>query len=83
MLAVRQMNPGDQYKIKTTTLGILSTPGIYPTPDRTPVAITAGSVIKIVKPEGMLVEVEWDGKSVSMFTIDVLQRGEFLSGSAD
>ena len=73
------MRPGDQYKMKTATLGILSTPGIYSTPDRKPVAISAGSVITIIKLDGMLVDVEWDGKSVSLLTIDVTQCGELLS----
>jgi len=76
------MRPGDQYKMKTPTLGILSTPGIYLTPDRRPVVITAGSVITVVKPDGMLVDVGWDGKSVSMFSIDVTQCGELLSRAA-
>lgn len=76
------MRPGDQYKMKTATLGILSTPGIRSTPDRSPVVITTGSIITVVKPDGMLVDVEWDGKSVSVLTIDVTQCGELLCSAA-
>jgi hypothetical protein len=76
------MRPGDQYKMKIATLAILTVPGIHSTPDRVPLVVTAGSVVTIMNPEGTIVEVEWGGQRVSMFAVDVMQRGELLNCAA-
>ena len=70
------MHPGDHYKLKIATLSIFKPNS---TPEVVPVVVQAGSVVEIVNhPEGTFVEVECEGRRVSMFTADVRERGMFL-----
>ena len=65
-----------RYRLRTTTLGVFQKP-------TRPVAISipAGTILKV--PDGFanaagFVEVEWDGKRVQIFAVDLRERGELI-----
>ena len=65
---------GDCYKLNTPTLAIMS----LPNGKRFPMTVPKGTVVKVVNGplDGTrLVDVEWEGKTVMMFTIDLRERG--------
>jgi hypothetical protein len=67
---------GKRYRLKSPTLAIVVLDG-----HSVPITIPTGSVIQIKHGplDGeRLVDVEWDNRTVSMFTIDLRDRGEEL-----
>ena len=70
---------GQRYRMKTPTLAIMAHNG-----QNIPVTIPMGGEIEIVGGplDGeRLLDVEWEGKTVMMFTIDIRERGELLNGA--
>jgi len=75
------MTIGQTYRIKTALLGIHSVNGV-----RIPIMIPVGaSVILELGPlDGTrMVDVKWEGKTVTIFTVDLRERGTLLTKSAD
>jgi hypothetical protein len=74
---------GERYRVDTPTLAILS----LPNGKRIAQTVPKGAVVTVVNGplDGTrLVDVEWDGKTVMMFTIDLRERGTLISqASAD
>jgi hypothetical protein len=69
---------GEYYKLNTPTLAIMS----LPNGKRIPVTVPKGAVVKVVNGplDGTrLVDVEWEGDSVMMFTIDLRERGTLIA----
>jgi hypothetical protein len=69
---------GEYYRLNTPTLAILS----LPDETRIPMTVPKGAVVKVVNGplDGTrLVDVEWDGKMVMMFTIDLRERGTLVA----
>ena len=67
----------EQYRLKTPTLAIMAHDG-----QKIPMTIPQGGIVVVVNGplDGTrLVDVEWGGKTVMMFTTDVRERGERLS----
>jgi hypothetical protein len=70
-----------QFKLKSATMAVRDENG---KPHGVAVVIPANSVIATVEPvearavsdNSTLVGVEWDGKKVRMFLLDLVQRGE-------
>ena len=69
-----------RYLLKTPTLAILAC-GDY---QRIPITIPNGSVVEVeVELNGnRLVDVNWDGKTVMMFSVDIRTRGELMTPKA-
>ena len=71
---------GSSYRLKTPTLGILSTDGCE---TRIPVTlplhaiVTAGETLD----ENVFIEVTWEGKTILMFTQDLTTRGELVNAA--
>jgi hypothetical protein len=64
---------GKRYRLKTATLAIMNDD------ERLSVMVPAGAVIQVtaVPPdENRPVDVEWEGKAMMMFTIDLRERAE-------
>ena len=62
------------YRLKTCTLAILDQDG-----QKIPMRIPTGSTVEIIEQDingNRLVDVKWEGKKVTMFTIDLRERGE-------
>jgi len=74
---------GERYRVDTPTLAILS----LPNGKRIPRTVPKGAIVSVVNGplDGTrLVDVEWDGEMVMMFTIDLRERGTLISqASAD
>jgi hypothetical protein len=69
---------GEYYKLNTPTLAIMS----LPSGERVPMTVPKGAVVKVVNGplDGTrLVDVEWDGDMVLMFTIDLRERGTLIT----
>jgi hypothetical protein len=69
---------GEYYKLNTPTLAIMS----LPNGERIPMAVPRGAVVKVVNGplDGTrLVDVEWEGDMVLMFTIDLRERGTLIT----
>jgi hypothetical protein len=69
---------GEYYKLNTPTLAIMS----LPNGKRIPVTVPKGAVVMVVNGplDGTrLVDVEWDGEAVMMFTIDLRERGTLIA----
>ncbi len=67
---------GKRYRLKSPTLAILVLDG-----QNLPVTVPMGSVVQVKNGPldgDRLVDVLWDSRTVSMFTIDLRQRGEEL-----
>jgi len=71
------MLPGQRFRLRAGTLGVDEGSGQR----RTMVTLPAGSVFRVCAggqagPD--MVEVEWDGKRILMFAVDIEQRGESI-----
>jgi hypothetical protein len=65
---------GEYYRLNVPALAIMS----LPNGKRIPVTVPKGAVLKVVNGplDGTrLVDVEWDGETIMMFTADVRERG--------
>jgi hypothetical protein len=72
---------GQHYRLNTPILGIMS----LPNDKRIPVTIPKGAVVKVVNGplDGTrLVDVEWDGEEVMMFTVDLRERGTLVAAAS-
>jgi len=70
---------GHRYRLKTPTLAIMDHDG-----HRLPVTIPVGGVVLVVAGlphEDRLVDVEWEGKRLLMFAVDLRDRGELAEGA--
>ena len=68
------------YRLTRATLGILNQDG-----HKTPIRIPAGATIEVTLESldtNRLVDVRWEDKTVTMFTMDLLDRGESVIGTA-
>jgi hypothetical protein len=74
---------GEYYKLNAPLLAIMS----LPNSKRIPVTVPKGAVVKVVNGplDGTrLVDVEWDGEVVMLFTSDLRERGTLVArASAD
>jgi hypothetical protein len=73
------MTLGERYRIKTALLGIHSVDGM-----RTPVMIPGGAsvVLELGPLDGTrMVDIKWEGKTVTIFTVDLRERGTLLSSA--
>ena len=69
---------GQRFLITTPTLAIMEHDG-----QKIPITVPAGSQITVVDGPldgNRLLDVEWAGKALLMFTTDVRERGERLDG---
>ena len=69
---------GEYYRLNTPTLAILS----LPDGKRIPRTVPKDAVVKVVNGplDGTrLVDVEWNGEMVMMFTIDLRERGTLVA----
>ena len=69
-----------RFRIKTPTLAILETDG-----RRTTMYVPTGDIVTVVQGplDGMrLVDVEWNGTTAMMFTIDLRERAELIQETA-
>ena len=69
---------GEYYKLNTPTLAIMS----LPNGKRIPVTVPKGAVVTVTNGplDGTrLVDVEWEGDAVMMFTIDLRERGTLIA----
>jgi len=69
---------GEYYRLNAPTLAIMS----LPNGKRIPVTVPKGGIVKVVNGplDGTrLVDVEWDGSMVMMFTIDLRERGTLIA----
>jgi hypothetical protein len=67
---------GKRYRLKSPSLAILELDG-----QNLPVTVPMGSVVQVKNGPldgDRLVDVLWDSRTVSMFTIDLRERGEEL-----
>jgi hypothetical protein len=72
---------GQRYRLKTPTLAIMDHEG-----QNTPITIPSGAVVEIVNGPldgNRLLDVQWDGKAVMMFTTDIRERGERLGTATE
>ena len=73
------MLTGKKFKLERATLAITMVEG-----RRRAIAIPVGAVIKVVSgptPGDRMVDVQWDGKTVEMFAVDVDVRGTEIIGA--
>ena len=64
------------YRLKTPTLAILTSED-----KKIPVTIPHGSTVELIDDDvigNRLVQARWDGKIVTMFTVDLQTRGELV-----
>ena len=69
---------GMRYRLNTPTLAILSEHG-----QRIPITIPQGGIVRVVGPtydDRQLVDIEWEGKKLLMFAVDLRERGELVDG---
>jgi len=70
---------GQRYRLTTPTLAIMSLDG-----QNLPVTVPMGSIVQVKDGPldgDRLIDVVWDGRTVSMFTIDLRDRGERVDGT--
>jgi hypothetical protein len=70
--------PREYYKLNSPTLAIMG----LANGKRIPVTVPKGAVVKVVNGPlngTRLVDVEWDGEAVMMFTIDLRERGTLIA----
>ena len=70
---------GERYRLHATTLAIMT----IAEAKRIPVTVpkNAGVTVKAGPLDGTrLVDVEWDGETVMMFTVDLRERGSRIDG---
>jgi hypothetical protein len=70
-----------RYKLRVATVGIHEG-----NPRPSAISIPAGTVLQV--PDGFVnasgfVEVEWDGKTVQMFAVDLSERGELIQVASE
>lgn len=72
---------GEYYRLNTPSLAIKS----LPNSKRISVTVPKGAVVKVVNGplDGTrLVDVEWEGEVVMMFTIDLRERGTLVAAAS-
>ena len=65
--------PGHRYRIQIATLAIINHDG-----QNHPTTVPSGAIVKVVDGPldgNRLVDVNWEGKTVMMFTVDLRERG--------
>jgi hypothetical protein len=70
---------GQRYRLRATALAILDPDG-----QRLLLTIPQGAVVRVVAGPldgGRFVDVEWEGKTVIMFTKDIREHGELVEGA--
>jgi hypothetical protein len=70
---------GQRCRLKTSTLAIVVNDG-----QNLPITIPAGDLVQVVDgwlSGARLLAVEWEGKTVMMFTTDIREHGERLDSS--
>ena len=70
---------GKRYLLKTPTLAILSQDG-----QRLPMTIPHRGVVLVLarhQNDNHLVDVEWEGKAMLMFAVDLREREELIEGA--
>ncbi len=70
---------GESYKLHSPTLAIMTTPE----GKRIPVTVPKNAIVTVKDGplDGTrLIDVEWDGELVMMFTLDLRQRAERING---
>ena len=71
------MRQGDTYQILTPTLAILTDSG----DQRIPVTLPADASVTVVQIEGRMADVEWDGRTLTLFAIDLRNRGQLVTAA--
>jgi hypothetical protein len=69
--------PGERYRLKTPTLAVL-----WQDSHRLPMTIPQGGIVRVIGPtyeDRQLVDVEWEGKKLLMFAVDLRGRGDWLT----
>ena len=72
---------GQRYRILTPTLAIMDHDG-----QKIPITVPVGSEITVVDGPldgNQLLDVEWAGNTMMMFTTDIRERGERLDGDTE
>jgi hypothetical protein len=72
---------GKRYRLRTPTLAIMEHDG-----HRLPVTVPLGGVVQVIAGPvhgERLVDVEWEGKPLLMFAVDLHARGELVEGAAN
>jgi hypothetical protein len=67
---------GKRYRLNIPTLAILSKDG-----QRVPMTIPYGGIVRVIGStydDRQLVDVEWEGKKLLMFAVDLRERGEMV-----
>jgi hypothetical protein len=70
---------GERHKLHSPTLGIMTTPE----GKRIPVTVPKNAIVTVKAGplDGTrLIDVEWDGELIMMFTVDLRERGERING---
>jgi hypothetical protein len=70
--------PGERYRLTTPTLAIWSRDG-----HRIPMTIPNGGIVRVTGAtydDRQLVDIEWEGKKLLMFAVDLRDRGELVEG---
>ena len=73
------MTTGQVYRLSSATLGILSIDNFQ----RIPVTVPTNALVTVLDGDingNRFVDCEWEGKTLTMFAIDVRVRGEIVSG---
>jgi hypothetical protein len=73
-------SPGRVYRLRTATLGILAEPDNQ----RIPITLPTDAVLRVVGPNGTsdrMIDVQWEGKTLAMFAVDLSERGEIVEAS--
>ena len=68
--------PGQRYRLKAPTLAITRQNDLH-----SPVMVPMGGIVHVTADaldENRLVDVEWKGKALKMFTLDIYERGELV-----
>ncbi len=65
------MRKGTAYRLTSATLGILTDNG-----RRIAVTVPAGAVVVVIASDGPMVDLNWQGRGVTMFAVDVRNRGQ-------
>lgn len=68
--------PGQRYRLKAPTLAIMCQNDLH-----MPVIVPLGGIVHVTADaldENRLVDVEWKGKALKMFTLDIYERGELI-----
>ena len=69
---------GVRYRLKTPTLAVMRQDG-----RQLPLTIPQGGIVSVIGPtydDRQIVDVEWEGKKLLMFAVDLRDRGEPIEG---